>query len=102
MISKENEGQPKKKYLLELSHRGLVGPSGRFSRMVASIFAQLDYLQKFVQTKSDKKLCYKVLDRYALQLAVSCDLHQKSNRKKANTIIIIFSTIIYKSRLETK
>ena len=96
MVSSDNDSP--QKYLEELSRGGIVVPSGGFSRTVESIFAQLDYLQKFVPSTAVRKLSFKALEKYAPHSIVSCDNHHDSNRKKTiTTIINIFFIIIYRN-----
>ena len=75
-------------YLNILSRGGLITPSKNLASMVSSSFAQVEYINQFLDNSNVRKSAKIALEKYAPDEDVACEVHQQYNRLKAINIVI--------------
>lgn len=82
-----NDTDPKSNYLNVLSRGGLIDASHELSHFIASAFAQIDFIDKFILSTSVRKFSTYALEKYAPISLFSCSIHEEQNRKVAIRIV---------------
>ena len=65
----------------------LIDPSQELAPFVASAFAQIDLIDKFILLTTVRKFSTHALEKYAPIALFSCSIHEEENRKVAIRIV---------------
>ena len=70
-----NHTDPNIDYLNLVSHGGLIDPSQELDHFVASVFAQMDLIDKLILSTTVRKFSTHALEKYAPIALFSCSIH---------------------------